>query len=89
MSQTIAAVQKSGSDFKDNQPVELRIKLRQKKEHPLMRFVGIMNDENATELSIIIEVEFEKVNSDEYYFVDRCTNYGTLLAWNRQILSLQ
>jgi len=74
MSQTIAAVYKSGhfiplmpvNDFKDNQPVELRIKLSQKKEHPLMRFVGIINDEEATELTNIIEEEFEKVNFDEW-----------------------
>lgn len=74
MSQTISAVYKGGHfipliplyDFKDNQPVELRIKSHQKKEHPLMRFVGIMNDEEATELSNIIEEEFKKVNADEW-----------------------
>jgi predicted DNA-binding antitoxin AbrB/MazE fold protein len=74
MSQAITAVYKNGhfipvipvNGFRDNQPVELRIKLSRKNEHPLMRFVGIINDEEAAELSNIIEEEFEKVDLDEW-----------------------
>lgn len=74
MSQAITAIYKSGhfiplvpvQGLQDNQSVRLTVLPQKKKEHPLMRFVGSISNEEADELSRVIEEEFEKVNPDEW-----------------------
>ena len=72
MSHAISAIYKNGnfiplipvSGLQENQTVILSITTTRKKEHPLMRFVGAINESEANELSKIVEEEFEKVNPD-------------------------
>lgn len=75
MSQAINAIYKGGhfvplapvQGVQDNQSVRLTILVSKKEEHPLMRFVGSISNEEANELSEVIQEEFEKVNSDEWF----------------------
>jgi len=69
MSQAISAIYQNGhfvpllpvSGLLENQSVKLNIVVSRKKEHPLMRFVGVIDEKEAKELSKTVEEEFEKV----------------------------
>jgi len=74
MSHAITAIYKSGhfiplvpvQGLEDNQAVRLSVLVSHKKEHPLMRFAGILSNDEANEFSKVVEEEFEKVNPDEW-----------------------
>jgi predicted DNA-binding antitoxin AbrB/MazE fold protein len=74
MSQVISAVYKNGHfipltpvpGLRDDQAVELRITPSRKQPHSLSRFVGVIGQDEADELTGIIAEEFEKVNPDEW-----------------------
>ncbi len=50
--------------LEDNQAVRLSVLVSHKKEHPLMRFAGILSNDEAHELSKIVEDEFGRVSPD-------------------------
>jgi predicted DNA-binding antitoxin AbrB/MazE fold protein len=74
MTKTIHALYKDGvlkplesmQGFSDDTEVEITIATVKGPAHPLMRFAGILNAEDADSMMTIIEDEFEKVNPDEW-----------------------
>ena len=51
--------------FEDNSIIKVRI-LTSPEKKPVLKFAGILSDEEAKEMMNIIEGEFEKVNPDEW-----------------------
>jgi predicted DNA-binding antitoxin AbrB/MazE fold protein len=51
---------------KENSRIKVRIIKSQEKKNPILKFAGILSDEEANSMINIIEEEFEKVNPDEW-----------------------
>jgi len=73
MTETFKAIYRDGvlrplqplAGIPENQPMDVTVVLAEE-THPLRECFGILADEDAREMSAIIEDEFEKVNLDEW-----------------------
>lgn len=52
--------------IKENTEVEVTIAVKQKKLSPILRFAGILSEEEANKMLRIAEDEFERINLDEW-----------------------
>lgn len=50
----------------ENSEVEITLSIEKVVSHPLLRFAGILNEEEADGMMKIVEEEFERVNPDEW-----------------------
>lgn len=50
----------------ENTEVEVTIAVKQKELSPILRFAGILSEEEANTMLRIVEEEFERVNPDEW-----------------------
>jgi len=74
MPKTIEAIYKKGiikpikpiEGFEEDSIIKVRILTHPEKKNPILKFAGILTDEEANEMSNIIEEEFEKINPDEW-----------------------
>lgn len=74
MPKTIEAIYNQGvikpikpiEGFEDNSIIKVRILTPPEKKKPILKFAGILSDEEAKEMMDIIEGEFERVNPDEW-----------------------
>jgi predicted DNA-binding antitoxin AbrB/MazE fold protein len=74
MTKTIHAIYKNGllnpldpiEGIKENTEVEITISLLKGVSHPIMRFAGMLSEEDADKMMRTVEEEFEKVNPDEW-----------------------
>ncbi len=74
MTKTIHAIYKDGmlkpldpiEGIKENSEVEITVSIKEQVHHSILRFAGLLNEEDAHRMSSIIEDEFEKVNLDEW-----------------------
>lgn len=74
MAKTIHAIYKDGllkpldpiEGIKENSEVEIIVSIKEQPPHSILRFAGILSEEDAYAMSKIIEDEFEKVNPDEW-----------------------
>ncbi len=73
MTKTIHAIYKNGllkpldpiEGIKENSEVEIMVSVKEQPTHSILRFAGILSEEDAHVMSKVIEDEFEKVNPDE------------------------
>lgn len=74
MPRAIEAIYKQGiiepveplEGFEENSKIKVRIVTSPMKKNPILKFAGILNDEEAKRMISIIEEEFEKINPDEW-----------------------
>lgn len=74
MPKTIEAIYNQGvikpikpiEGFEDNAIIKVRILTYPEKKTSVLKFAGILSDEEAKEMMDIIEGEFERVNPDEW-----------------------
>lgn len=74
MTQTIEAIYENGllrplqqiEGIAEHTRVKLRLEAANEQSHPLADCFGVLSDEDAAEMSRIIESEFERVNPDEW-----------------------
>ncbi len=52
--------------LRENTEVEVTIAVKQKELSPILRFAGILSEEEANKMLRIVEEEFERVNLDEW-----------------------
>lgn len=50
----------------ENTEVEVTLAVKQKELSPILRFAGILSEEEANTMLRIVEEEFERVNPDEW-----------------------
>lgn len=50
----------------ENTEVEVTIAVKQKELSPILRFAGILSEEEANKMLRIVEEEFERINLDEW-----------------------
>lgn len=73
MTKTIQAVFEDGvlrplepiEGIRENTEVEITIAFKQKEVSPILRFAGILSEEEANRMLKVVEEEFERVNPDE------------------------
>lgn len=74
MTKTIHAIYKDGllkpldpiEGIKENSEVEIIVSIKEQPPHYILRFAGILSEEDAYAMSKVIEDEFEKVNPNEW-----------------------
>jgi len=74
MTKTIHAIYEHGilrplepiEGIMENSEVEVTVSVEKEASHPILRFAGILNDEEADEMMKVVEEEFERVNMDEW-----------------------
>ena len=74
MTKTIHAIYEHGilrplepiEGLRENTEVEVTIAVKQKELSPILRFAGILSEEEASKMLRIVEEEFERVNLDEW-----------------------
>ncbi|MBI5676472.1 MAG: antitoxin family protein [Nitrospirae bacterium] len=74
MPKTIEAIYKEGiikpikpiEGFEEDSIIKLKILTHPEKKTPVLKFAGILTDEEANEMTNIIKEEFEKINPDEW-----------------------
>ena len=74
MTKTIHAIYEHGilrplepiEGLRENTEVEVTIAVKQKELSPILRFAGILSEEEANKMLRIVEEEFERVNLDEW-----------------------
>lgn len=74
MTKTIQAVFEHGilrplepiEGIRENTEVEITIAFKQKELSPVLRFAGILSEEEANGMLKAVEEEFERVNPDEW-----------------------
>lgn len=74
MTKTVHAIYKHGvfeplepvQDIKENSEVEFTVLVRKEGVHPILRFAGILSEEEATRMMKTVEEEFERINPDEW-----------------------
>ncbi|MBM4065018.1 MAG: DUF104 domain-containing protein [Planctomycetes bacterium] len=74
MTKTIHAIYEHGilrplepiEGIRENSEVEVTIAVKQKEVSPILRFAGILSEEEANKMLRIVEEEFERVNLDEW-----------------------
>lgn len=74
MTKTIHAIYEHGilrllepiEGIRENSEVEVTIAVKQKEVSPILRFAGILSEEEANKMLRIVEDEFERVNLDEW-----------------------
>ena len=74
MTKTIHAIYEHGilrplepiEGIRENTEVEVSISVKQKGLSPILRFAGILSEEEANKMLTIVEEEFERVNLDEW-----------------------
>lgn len=74
MTKTINAIYEHGilrplepiEGIRENSEVEVTIAVKQKEVSPILRFAGILSEEEANKMLRIVEEEFERVNLDEW-----------------------
>ncbi|PIQ93675.1 MAG: hypothetical protein COV68_08655 [Nitrospirae bacterium CG11_big_fil_rev_8_21_14_0_20_41_14] len=74
MPKTIDAIYKQGiikpikpiEGFEENSTIKVRILTPPGGKNPILKFAGILTDEEANEMINIIEEEFEKISPDEW-----------------------
>ncbi|MFZ3065632.1 MAG: antitoxin family protein [Nitrospirota bacterium] len=74
MTKTIHAIYKNGllepldpiEGIKENSEVEIIISIKEQLPHSILRFAGILSEEDAYAMSKVIKDEFENVNPDEW-----------------------
>ncbi|GAN32665.1 MAG: DUF104 domain-containing protein [Candidatus Brocadia sp. AMX2] len=74
MTKTIQAVFEHGvlrplepiEGIRENTEVEITIAFKQKEVSPILRFAGILSEEEANRMLKVVEEEFERVNPDEW-----------------------
>ena len=52
--------------LRENTEVEVTIAVKQKELSPILRFAGILSEEEANKMLRIVEEKFERVNLDEW-----------------------
>ena len=53
-------------DIEENAEVELTLSIEKKVIHPILRFAGILKEEEANQMMKTVDDEFERVNPDEW-----------------------
>lgn len=53
-------------DMMENSKVEITVSSEREVLHPLLRFAGILNEDEANEMMKVVEEEFERVNPNEW-----------------------
>ncbi|MBI3815853.1 MAG: antitoxin family protein [Nitrospinae bacterium] len=74
MTKTIHAIYEHGvlrplnhiEGLEENTELELTISTEKRESHPILRFAGIISNEEADEMMKVIEDEFERINLDEW-----------------------
>lgn len=74
MPKTINAVYEHGvfrpleplKDIVENTEVEVTFSVKKEIPHPILRFAGILGEEEADRMMKEVEEEFEKINPDEW-----------------------
>jgi len=74
MTKTIHAIYEHGilrplepiEGIRENAEVEVTIAVKQKEVSPILRFAGILSEEEANKMLRMVEEEFERVNLDEW-----------------------
>ena len=74
MTKTIHAIYEHGvlrplkpiEGLTENTEVEVTVSVKKETAHPLLKFAGILSEEEANKMLKIIEEEFETVNVDEW-----------------------
>ena len=74
MLQVIEAIYENGvlrpleplTGFPEHSKLKITIEAEEIKPHPLLQFAGILSDEEATELTRIIETEFEEIDPNAW-----------------------
>jgi len=74
MTKTIHAIYEHGilrplepiEGIRENSEVEVTIAVKQKEVSPILRFAGILSEEEANKMLRIVEEAFERVNLDEW-----------------------
>lgn len=74
MTKTIHAIYEHGilrplepiEGIRENTEVEVTIAVKQKELSPILRFAGVLSEEEANKMLRIVEEEFERVNLDEW-----------------------
>ena len=73
MTKTIHAIYEHGilrplepiEGIRENTEVEVSISVKEKVLSPILRFAGILSEEEANKMLRIVEEEFERVNPDD------------------------
>lgn len=50
----------------ENTEVEVTVSVKREGSHPILRFAGILSEEDANMMMKMVEDEFERVNPDEW-----------------------
>ncbi|MGR3311589.1 MAG: antitoxin AF2212-like protein [Candidatus Brocadiales bacterium] len=74
MTKTIHAIYEHGilrplepiEGIKENTKVEVTLTVEKEVSHPILRFAGILSEEEANRMLQIVEDEFEGINPDEW-----------------------
>lgn len=74
MTKTIQAIYKYGilrplepiEGIREDTEVEITIAFKQKELSPILRFAGILSEEEANRMLKVVEEEFERVNLNEW-----------------------
>ncbi|MBI4378783.1 MAG: antitoxin family protein [Nitrospinae bacterium] len=53
-------------DIKENTKVEVTISIEKEVSHPILRFAGILSDDEADKMMKTVEDEFEWINPNEW-----------------------
>ncbi|HLG28574.1 MAG TPA: antitoxin family protein [Candidatus Brocadiales bacterium] len=74
MTKTVNAIYEHGvfrplepiEGIKENTEVEVTVTVKREISHPILRFAGILSEEDANRMMEMVEDEFERVNPDEW-----------------------
>jgi len=74
MTKTINAIYEHGvfrplepvEDIMENDEVEVTVSSKRGVGHPILKFAGILSEEEADRLMKVVEDEFERINPDEW-----------------------